>query len=86
MSPTQELEGSMLAVLHSIDADAADATKAGKGQQSQQQLQLSNVAGFVCVVQMDVEQDTMIVLSPCPGALPSNVLLVGSLKWDQTKR
>lgn len=86
VSPTQELEGSMLAVLHSLDADAADATKAGKGQQSQQQLQLSNVAGFVCVVQMDVEQDTMIVLSPCPGALPSNVLLVGSLKWDQTKR
>jgi hypothetical protein len=43
----------------------------------------SNVAGFLCVVAVDVDvHDTLTVLSPCPGQLPSKYLLVGSgLKW-----
>lgn len=80
VSATQELEGSILAILHSNESDTHGATTKDAN------LLLSNVAGFVCVVQMDVEQDTMIVLSPCPGALPSNIMLVGSLKWDAFKR
>ena len=77
VSPTPDLEGSMLAVLHE---DSSSGGGGGGGDGSS--LMLSNVAGFVCIVQMDVEQDTMILLAPCPGALPSNVLLVGSMKWD----
>jgi polyribonucleotide 5'-hydroxyl-kinase len=42
----------------------------------------SNVAGFLCVVQVDLDHDSLTVLSPCPGQLPSKYLLVGSgLKW-----
>lgn len=77
VSASHDLEGSILAVLHPL----------GDGDKDGNLLQ-SNVAGFVCVVQVDIEQDSMMLLSPCPGALPSNVLLVGSLKWDdaRTKR
>lgn len=81
VSPTPDLEGSILAIMHEAGSGVwgdASVTEGG-GSAS---LQLSNVAGFVCVVQIDVEQDTMIVLAPCPGQLPSNVVLVGSLKWD----
>jgi polyribonucleotide 5'-hydroxyl-kinase len=46
------------------------------------QLLLSaNLAGFICVVKIDLEHDILTVLSPCPGHLPSTNLLVGSIKW-----
>lgn len=41
----------------------------------------SNVAGFIVILQINVEQNTMTILSPCPGMLPSKYLLVGSIKW-----
>lgn len=41
----------------------------------------TNVAGFICVVKIDLEHDILTVLSPCPGHLPSTNLLVGSIKW-----
>lgn len=41
----------------------------------------ANVAGFLSIVQLDPDSDRLTVLSPSPGALPSNYLLVGSIKW-----
>lgn len=46
-----------------------------------QELMTCNVAGFVSIVQVDTENDSMTLLCPCPGSLPSNVLLVGAIKW-----
>jgi hypothetical protein len=46
-----------------------------------QNLLNSNIAGFISIVQIDIENDVMTLLCPCPGALPSNYLLVGSIKW-----
>lgn len=46
-----------------------------------QHLLSSNIAGFLWVVQLDIERDIMTVLAPCPGAFPSKYLLVGSMKW-----
>ena len=44
-------------------------------------MHISNVAGFLCIVQVDLDNDTLVVLSPCPGTLPSRHLLVAGLKW-----
>ena len=44
-------------------------------------MHISNVAGFLCIVQVDIDNDTLVVLSPCPGTLPSRHLLVAGLKW-----
>ena len=41
----------------------------------------SNVAGFIYITEVDMIQKKFTYLSPCPGELPSNVLLVGNLKW-----
>lgn len=41
----------------------------------------SNVAGFIYVTEVDMMQKKFTYLSPCAGDLPSNVLLVGNLKW-----
>ncbi|CAM9553971.1 unnamed protein product, partial [Choristocarpus tenellus] len=46
-----------------------------------QELLQSNTAGFLYVTEVDVEQRRLAVLSPCPGALPSRFLLVGTVKW-----
>ena len=44
-------------------------------------MHISNVAGFLCIVQVDIDNDILVVLSPCPGTLPSRHLLVAGLKW-----
>ena len=41
----------------------------------------SNVAGFIYVTEVDMIQKKFTYLAPCPGELPSTVLLVGNLKW-----
>jgi polyribonucleotide 5'-hydroxyl-kinase len=74
----QELDRSILAVLFSDDREAASAND-----EVNQALLRSNVAGFVYVVNCDIEQDTMTVLAPNAGPLPSNYLLMGSIKWDE---
>ena len=40
-----------------------------------------NVAGYVHVTDVDEERQTITVLSPCPGELPSLNFLTGKLKW-----
>lgn len=39
------------------------------------------VAGFLHVLEVDEGKQTLTVLAPCPGALPSKFLLLASLKW-----
>jgi len=41
----------------------------------------SNVAGFLYVMDVNVELKKMNLLAPCPGAMPGKYLLFGSLKW-----
>lgn len=85
--PSQELAYSVVAVLHPQDWDSGN-RESGKGAavdnktgEVPQSLLGCNVAGFVSIVQVDVERGVMTLLCPCPGALPSNNLLVGSIKW-----
>ena len=79
---SNDLAHCILAVLHiGEDEDSAVFSSADAAVEIPQQLLGSNIAGFLWVVQLDVERDMMTVLAPCPGALPSKYLLVGSLKW-----
>jgi len=48
------------------------------------QLTDANVAGFVYVTAVDEQKKQMIVLSPCPGKLPSPYLIMGSIKWIES--
>lgn len=81
VDPTTELVYSVVAVLHesAVNEDKdGNVTLVGD---VPQHLLRSNVAGFVSIVQIAPEKDRMTILSPCPGALPSSYLLVGSVKW-----
>lgn len=79
---SNDLVHCILAVLHiGEEEDATIFSTADAAVEIPQQLLGSNIAGFLWVVQLDVERDIMTVLAPCPGALPSKYLLVGSLKW-----
>ena len=46
-----------------------------------QEAAFAPMAGFVHVLEVDEQKQTMTVLSPCAGNLPSKYLLLGSLKW-----
>lgn len=41
----------------------------------------TNVAGFVCVTEVDDEKKRMTVLSPQPGPLPKTLLLVSDIQF-----
>ena len=68
--PSSELEHAVLAVLQAEQGGGADAQRSP-----------GNVAGFVYVVKLEQDLNTVTVLSPCPGELPSLDLVVGSVKW-----
>ena len=80
ISASQDLLRCVLAVLAPNDADAALAGE--KSEKLPQSLLKSSVAGYVCVVNLDIDEDKMTLLSPAPGPLPTNFLLSGSVKWD----
>jgi len=83
VTPTEaELGRSILAVLHPLPEGSSSSARSDEIPQA---LLAQNVAGFVYVVSLSLEQDRMTVLSPCGGALPSPYLLVGSIKWDDSK-
>eukprot|EP00808_Paulinella_micropora_P023181 g10828.t1 len=63
---TQQLQQCILAVSHATDY---------------KDLLSSNVAGFIHVTKVDLKAQTLTCLSPCPGPLPSHLLLLGSIKW-----
>ena len=48
--------------------------------QAPEQLLSSNVAGFLYVTDVDVKQNTITFLAPCPGPLPGKYLMTGSFQ------
>lgn len=66
VEPTKALQHSLLAVSH---AHAPD------------DVLNKNVAGFVHVQTVNVEERKMTLLSPQQGALPNSLLVMGSVKW-----
>ena len=84
LQPSNDLQHCVLAVLHFADCDdevLIDGNLDNTIVDIPTKLITCNVAGFVWVVQIDIERDVITVLAPCPGALPSKFLLVGSIKW-----
>ncbi|WOL08760.1 hypothetical protein Cni_G17513 [Canna indica] len=41
----------------------------------------SNVAGYIYVTDIDIQRKKITYLAPCPGELPSKLLIVGTLTW-----
>ncbi|KAJ8459832.1 hypothetical protein OPV22_032758 [Ensete ventricosum] len=41
----------------------------------------SNVAGFIYVTDIDIQRKKITYIAPCPGELPSKILIVGTLTW-----
>ena len=81
---SNDLVNCIIAVLHSFDdteSDNSPDTSVATSSYVPQHLIHSNVAGFVWVVQIDIDRDVITVLAPCPGALPSKYLLIGNIKW-----
>ena len=95
VTPTADFAYRLLAVLNTDGLDAAITSSAATAATSRgggsgaaaaggevpQQLLSANVAGFIHVVQIDIDNGVMTLLYPCQGTLPSNYLLVGSVKW-----
>ena len=93
--PSQDFVYNIVGVLHNIDltdpsnkmtnnnicTSSSNSTTIGTTDLSLQQLITSNIAGFISIVQIDIDRGYMTILCPCPGALPSSYLLVGSIKW-----
>ena len=49
------------------------------------QLAVTNVAGFLIILSVDIEKDMLVVKAPCPvtmASLPSKYFLLGSLKYE----
>lgn len=73
ITPSIDLLHSVLGVYQPCEAVA--------GTDVPQSLIQTNVAGFIYVVEVHLDQGHMIALSPCPGALPGKYLLQGTIKW-----
>jgi hypothetical protein len=65
----------------SSSSSSSNSAAIGTTDVSLQPLITSNIAGFISIVQIDTDRGYMTILCPCPGALPSSYLLVGSIKW-----
>ena len=65
ISVQRDLTHSVLAVSHAKDPE---------------DILSSNVAGFIHVTEVDVQRGSMTYLSPSPTALPSNILVAGTVK------
>ena len=74
---------SVVAVLHKTDSPVLP-TEATSGQEAPENdggKAVSVVAGFLYIVEVDAENDSAVILAPCPGTLPSKDIVVGSIKW-----
>lgn len=92
-APTSDLINSIVAILHPIEDDTTTTNNISMSNSSstmEQQdkdkdglkaLGQCNIAGFLWLVQVEPESDSVTFISPCPGALPSKHILVGSLKF-----
>eukprot|EP01038_Epipyxis_sp_PR26KG_P007434 gene7434-10130_t len=87
IQPSTDLDYSVIGVLHNPNNGFGDLDKSIsndsslKSSEISQNILASNIAGFVSIVQVDIDNDRMTILCPCPGSLPSNYLLVGGIKW-----
>lgn len=86
IAPSVDLVYSVVAVLHAFDPDCPPEglDAANKAGDTSQALLQNNIAGFISILHMDLDNDRMTILSPCQGALPSHNLLVGSIKWIES--
>ena len=71
----ESLQHALLAVCHPIAVDAY--TASGRARD----LVTAGVAGFCAVERVLVDTDTLHLLSPCAGSLPSHTLVVGDVTW-----
>ncbi|KAK9765881.1 Cleavage polyadenylation factor subunit clp1 [Basidiobolus ranarum] len=62
---------SILAVINSESSNESDLLR-------------SNIAGFIYISEVEDAKSKMTILSPCPGKLPKNNLLMGNFKWVET--
>jgi hypothetical protein len=70
--PSLDLKNSIAAVLHASSEES----------EQESLLEHSNVAGFIWIAHIDLEQDTITTLLPCPGLLPNNIsLVVGAMRY-----
>lgn len=75
VKPSNDFINSIVAVLQPIEStEMKDLSKLNS------ELVNSNMAGLINILHIDVASDSMTILSPCPGSLPSNYLLLGSIK------
>ncbi|KAG0600344.1 hypothetical protein M758_11G026100 [Ceratodon purpureus] len=51
--------------------------------QDPEHLLSSNVAGFIYINEIDMQRKKVTYMAPCPGPLPSQLLLAGSLAWTE---
>ncbi len=74
--PVEEaLQHSLVAVCHPLAVQAY--RESGRGRD----LWTAGVAGFCAVERVVMETDTLHLLSPCAGSLPSKTLLLGEITW-----
>ncbi|CAG8738438.1 22973_t:CDS:2, partial [Racocetra persica] len=50
----------------------------------EQTLLESNIIGFIYVSEVDTVKQKMTILTPCPGRLPKQYLIMGSYKWMES--
>lgn len=79
VNATQELHRCLLGVLSLSESEVAEADRSDK---LPQKLLKATVIGYVCIINIEVEEDQMTLLSPSAGPLPCKYLLVGSVKFD----
>lgn len=75
VSITDKLQHAVLAVCH----PHAVASYEASGKSSD--LYAAGVAGFCAVERVSAESETVDLLSPCAGSLPSNTLILGDITW-----
>lgn len=65
----------------SINRDLLHSVLAVSYAKETDQIISSNVAGFIYVTDIDMQRKKITYLAPCPGELPSRLLIAGSLRW-----
>uniref|UniRef100_A0A0D6R4E5 Protein CLP1 homolog n=1 Tax=Araucaria cunninghamii TaxID=56994 RepID=A0A0D6R4E5_ARACU len=69
------------AVQVTVNSDLMHAVLAVSYAKEPDQLLTSNVAGFIYITDVDMQRKKITYVAPCPGELPSRLLLAGSLTW-----
>lgn len=65
---------SIVAVLHKSETSGEEISTTGGGD-------AEVVAGYLYIVEIDSDKDSVTFLAPSPGALPSKNIITGTIKW-----